>query len=140
MPRILLSLFLGILLIGCKNVVTEEDLTLLNGYWEIEKVTFPNGEAKDYNVNTTIDFIEIEALKGYRKKLHPKFDGTYDATDDAVLFSVRETDGLYSIYYSSALEEWKEDLIALQEHNFTIMTPEGVLYTYRRYQSININP
>ena len=42
-----------------------DDLKNLNGYWEIEKVTFPNGETKDYSVSTTIDYIE---LKGDREE------------------------------------------------------------------------
>ncbi|WP_394750022.1 hypothetical protein [Spongiimicrobium salis] len=135
LPVLILLLFSS-----CKNTIVKEDLSLLNGYWEIEKVSFPNGESKDYTVNTTIDFIKIDDVKGFRKKLRPKFDGTYDATDDAVLFSIHETDGLFSMHYTNSFERWKEDLVELQENSFTTMNEESVLYTYKRYQPINSTP
>ncbi|NNL81966.1 MAG: hypothetical protein HKP28_01160, partial [Winogradskyella sp.] len=42
-------------------------LETINGYWEIEKVVFPNGETKEYKYNDLIDYISInESLKGFR--------------------------------------------------------------------------
>ena len=36
-----------VLLMSCKQTITESDLNNLNGYWEIEKVILPNGEKKE---------------------------------------------------------------------------------------------
>ena len=87
MSRILLigCIFLWV---GCTRTVSKEDLKRLNGYWEIEKVSLPDGTVKEYKVNPTIDYVQIDGLKGFRKKVHPKLDGTYDASNDAELFVI----------------------------------------------------
>jgi len=84
----LLYFSLIFIFLGCSNSVSKEDLQNLNGYWEIEKVVFPNGETKDFKVSTTIDYIETEMSKGFRKKMQPKFDGTYTTSNDAELFTI----------------------------------------------------
>lgn len=139
MSKPLVLIVVLLLSMGCKNSVAPEDLPLLNGYWEIEHVTFPDGNTKQYTVNTTIDFIKIEDLKGYRKKLRPKFDGTYDATDDAVLFSIYENAGQYSFHYKSNTEEWTERIMQLEKDNFAVATPDNVIYSYKRFQPINVD-
>ena len=39
-----------VLLMSCKQTITESDLNNLNGYWEIEKVVLPDGDKKEYKV------------------------------------------------------------------------------------------
>ena len=71
MKRLLFFGFLFILT-ACQNKVTHEDLPFLNGYWEIEKVNMPDGQTKEYTINTTVDYIEMKDLSGFRKKVYPK--------------------------------------------------------------------
>ena len=71
---------LMVLFVGCSPKISQEDLQLLNGYWEIEKVIFPIGETKDFKSSTTIDFIELDGMKGFRKKVQPKFNGTFETS------------------------------------------------------------
>lgn len=78
-----ISFFLFFIFMGCTPKIVEEDLKNLNGYWEIEKVTFPNGETKDYSVSTTIDYIELKDGGGFRKKVQPRFNGTFETSNDA---------------------------------------------------------
>ncbi|MDH3796380.1 MAG: hypothetical protein OER83_05865, partial [Flavobacteriaceae bacterium] len=50
-------LFLGVIfLVGCGSKKEPIDLDMLNGYWEIEKVSFPDSSVKTYDISTTIDF------------------------------------------------------------------------------------
>ena len=64
----IVSFGIFLMLVACQNKISQEELTLLKGYWEIEKVTLANGQTKEYNVNTTLDYIEVKELSGYRKK------------------------------------------------------------------------
>ena len=87
----LATVFVILLLFGCSSKVDQASLPLLNGYWEIEKVVFPDGSTKSYEVNASIDFIEIDGQKGFRKKMQPQFDGTFTTSDDAEQFTVITT-------------------------------------------------
>lgn len=125
-------------LIGCQNKVNQLDLPFLNGYWEIEKVSFPDGTEKEYTVNTSVDYIEINDLKGYRKKVQPKFNGTYDTSNDAEMFTIYEKDGVFTINYATDLSEWHEKIVSLSENSFTVLSEDNLKYQYKRFEPINI--
>lgn len=135
-------LYLGIFLIltsACKGI-SEEQLSHLNGYWEIASVTTSQGSTREYTVSTTIDYIELtDSLKGYRKKVQPNFDGTYVTNDDAEYFSIEKLDKTYYMHYQNEMAEWQEVLEVVGENEFRTRNDSGNTYTYRRYQPININ-
>jgi hypothetical protein len=126
-----------LLLVGCKNEVSQEDIALLNGYWEIDKVTMINGKTKSYTVSMTIDYIEIKKLSGYRKKVYPKFDGTYDTSNDAEPFTIVSKDDKFEIHYENELSKWVEKIESIDEVSFTVINEEGVNYKYKRFIPIN---
>ncbi len=133
-------LFFGIILIlsSCKEKVSTEDLTLLNGYWEIEQVNLPNGETKAYSVNTTVDYIQIKDLSGFRKKVYPQLDGTYDTSNDSEHFELTEKPEGYEFHYKTELSEWTEKLNSLQADSFSVTNTDNITYTYKRFQPINV--
>lgn len=124
--------------LGCSKKISDADLKQLNGYWEIENVTFVDGSTKTYNVNTTVDYIEIDGLKGYRKKVKPKFDGTYDTSNDAEFFTIEKKNNSFVIYYKNDLSEWSESLTKLSQTNFVVIGENNSTYHYRRYEPINV--
>ncbi len=63
-----LFIFLSALLLVACTSLTKDKLSLLNGYWEIDRVEFPNGGQKDYKMNTTVDFIQLEGIERISKK------------------------------------------------------------------------
>lgn len=133
----LISFSIIFLLLGCSKRVSKEDLQYLNGYWEIEEVIFSNGESKNFKVSTTIDYIEIDSLKGFRKKMQPKFDGSYTTSNDAELFTIVEKDGDFEFYYKNRLSEWAEKITALSQSNFSVVNQDTITYIYKRFQPIN---
>ena len=134
---VLFGIFL--MLVACQNKVSREELTLLKGYWEIEKVTLANGQTKEYKVNTTVDYIEVKELSGYRKKVYPKFDGTFDTSNDAEQFTIIEHQDRFEIHYKSELSEWVEALKSLDENSFSVTNTENITYYYKRFEPINVN-
>ncbi len=123
--------------LGCSTKISKETITNLNGYWEIEQVTFPNGETKDFTVNPTVDYIELDGLKGYRKKMQPKFDGSYTTSNDAELFIIEENKGQFEFHYKNEMSEWKEQINTISKDNFSVTNQEMLTYTYKRFQPIN---
>ncbi|GGW31122.1 hypothetical protein [Arenibacter certesii] len=124
---------------ACKQEIGWEQIPHLNGYWEIEKVSFPNGSEKIYTVNTTIDYIEVTDKKGYRKKVQPTFLGTYDTSNDAEYFTLIEKNGSIDMYYKNQLSEWGEKIISLDENNFSTVNKEQITYHYKRFTPINLD-
>ncbi|MGB7392799.1 MAG: hypothetical protein WA913_00255 [Pricia sp.] len=133
-------LWTGILLflVGCSTSIDKEDLKNLNGYWEIEQVEFPGGGAKEYRVNTTVDYIQFDDMKGYRKKMQPRFDGTYRTSDDAEAFEILEKDGSFIIHYKTELSEWSEELVGLDTNTFSVVNEDGKRYDYKRFEAISV--
>ena len=128
-----------LMLVACQNKVSHEELTLLNGYWEIEKVTLANGQTKEYKVNTTVDYIEVKELSGYRKKVYPKFDGTFDTSNDAEQFTIIARQDRFEVHSKSELSQWVEVLKSLDEHSFSVTNAENITYYYKRFEPINVD-
>lgn len=138
MKKSILVIF-TIIFTACNPKVTEEQLSFLNGYWEIEKVTLPDGQKKEYKVNETIDFIEVKDLKGFRKKVNPTFEGTYITSDDAELFTIVQRDDEFLMQYKTDISEWTETIKTVTKDNFSVTGEDNFTYFYKRYIPINLN-
>ena len=123
---------------GCTSKVSKEAITNLNGYWEIEQVTFPNGETKDFTVNPTIDYIELDGLKGFRKKMQPNFNGSYTTSNDAEPFTIEQDNGQFEFHYKNEMSEWKEVIKSLSKDKFSVTNNDTLTYSYKRFQPINV--
>jgi len=142
MPSVRKMLLL--LLAGCSPKISQEDLQQLNGYWEIEKVTFPNGKTKDFMSSTTIDYIELDGMKGFRKKVQPKFDGTYETSNDAEFFVIEKKGDTFEIHYNPNMAlhpsmHPRESLVLISKDNFSVTNKDSLTYSYKKYQPINLN-
>lgn len=134
-----LLFFLGLFFLGCaESAISKAELMYLNGYWEINNVVFSDGRQKDYGINPTIDFILLEGTQGYRKKMQPKFDGSYQTSNQTEAFEVIESQDYFVLTYKHDLDERQETLIQLDSLSFTVRDQEGVQYMYKRFQPISI--
>ena len=137
MRKVFLLLALGIIFSCSKD--PETLISHLNGYWEIDEVTLPDGTKRDYNYNDTIDFLSVnDSLTGFRKKMKPNFDGSFSTSNDAeALKIVIENDSL-NIYYKTPYSEWKETVLDATEDKLLIQNKDKLIYLYKRYESLVI--
>jgi hypothetical protein len=135
--KVFLLLALGIIFSCSKD--PETLITHLNGYWEIDEVTLPDGTKRDYNYNDTIDFLSVnDSLTGFRKKMKPNFDGSFSTSNDAeALKIVIENDSL-NIYYKTPYSEWKETVLDATEDKLLIQNKDKLIYFYKRYEPLVI--
>ncbi len=112
----------------------------LNGYWEIAVVKFPDGGEKTYSLNTSIDFIEIQNRKGFRKKVQPNVTGTYRTSDDAEQFVIVKKGEQFLMQYNNGLHHWEEELVAISENRFSVKNEENITYVYTRFEPLNLAP
>ena len=133
-----LTLLLFFCFLSCSERISVSDLNYINGYWEIQKVKFPNGKTKEYDVNMTIDYFEYDKMQGYRKKMQPKLDGTFSTSSDAESFKINEKDGSFWMLYKNDLSNWEEQIIMINKSRMVVKNKEGLSYHYRRFQTISI--
>lgn len=132
-------ILLMILCVSCGQKVEKEDLDFLNGYWEISVVEFPSGDKKRYEINTTVDYIEVSGMKGYRKKVQPLPDGSFITSDDAENFSLSSRNDVFIMLYNNEMSEWEEEIEQLTETLLVLKNNEQIRYIYRRYHPVILN-
>lgn len=123
--------------LGCIEKVNRTDLDHLNGYWEIERVVFPDGSHKEYGTNTQIDFMFWDGEQGYRKKVQPNLNGRYVTSDDAAFFTIAENKGAFLIRYKNDMSEWEEQIEFISNSDLKVVNEENIRYHYIRFQSGN---
>ena len=132
-------LFLSFLFISCQQKIKPEDISKINGYWEIEKVVFDQGEDKEYVVNESYDYFEIgKDNKGFRKKVMPQLDGTFIVNDTYESATVRFKEGKVYLDYSTQYSKWSEELIAISDEELVFKNAENKEYHYKKAEPLNI--
>jgi len=101
-----------------------------------DTVTFPDNSKKTYEISATVDFFQLEGSKGYRKKVQPSMDGTFDTSDDAISFEVRQADRGILLLYSNTTDSWEEQLLEIDANTFTVRNEAGIEYAYKRYETL----
>lgn len=133
----LLCLFIGS--VGCSSPTpSKEELPEnLTGYWKIHQVKEKGGDIRDYKVSTTVDYIEVKPdLTGFRRKLKPKLDSTYEMTGNIEHFKINYATDSITFTYKTDLDEWNERLISSTKDEFTVKNNRGITYTYNRFESL----
>jgi hypothetical protein len=139
MKNILRILVLSLFFVGCQQKIEPTDIAKLNGYWEIEKVVFDEGEDKDYKMNESYDYFEItNNNKGIRKKVMPQLDGSFLVNDAYENVVVRFKEGKAFLDYSTPYAKWSEELIAVSDKELVVRNEEKKEYHYKKTGPINL--
>lgn len=132
--------FIAALIGSCQSKVASSDLPRINGYWEIEKVVFPDGNQKEYSINETFDYFKIINNKGIRKKVMPQLDGTFLVNDTFETIEIKEVEDKYFLQCSTDFTKWQEEIISLTDQELVLLNPSKKEYHYKRAVPINIIP
>ena len=138
MKNSLKILFLCLFLVSCQQKITPEDIKKINGYWEIEKVTFKEEEDKEYKMNENFDYFEIANNKGIRRKVRPQFNGTFLFNDDFENVKVRFKGEQVFLDYTTAYAKWTEELIRLSDDEMVLKNDQNNEYEYKKAGPINL--
>jgi hypothetical protein len=131
-------LFISLLLVACKQKIEPADIAKINGYWEIEKVVFDEGEDKDYKMNETYDFFEIKNDKGFRKKVMPQLNGTFLVNDTQEAVEVRFVEDHVFLDYKTPFMKWSEEIVTLTDAELVLVNADKKEYHYKKTEAINL--
>lgn len=131
-------LFIAFLFVACQQKIKPEEISKINGYWEVEKVVFDSIKDKEYRMNEVYDYFEIKNNKGIRKKVMPQLDGTFLVNDVYENVTVRFDDDKVFLDYSTPYMKWSEELIVISEQKLVLLNKEKIEYHYKKATSINL--
>lgn len=138
MRKAFLIAFISILSNSCNTKVNPDDLTKINGYWEIEKVIFPDGTQKEYTINEGFDYFDVKNNKGFRKKVMPQLDGTFLVNDTFETIKINEVNEKQYITYTTPFSKWKEQILSISDEKLVLINDAKNEYHYKRAEPINI--
>lgn len=119
-------------LMSCQEKVKREDVAKINGYWEIEKVSLPDGNEKNYKINETIDYFEVKNDSGFRKKVTPQFDGKYLVNDEYEKVKVVMEGEKVVLEYTTEYSKWKEEVLEVSDEKLVLKNAAEMEYEYKR--------
>ena len=133
---VLINLFLYIALVACdKNI--RNNLDYLNGYWQVEEVKEKGETFSLSNRSLLYDYYSFDQKKGFRKKLRPLFDGTFETSADLTNFEFDFTDKKVKLKFITPWNEWIEEIILVNQ-NTLVLQHQGRTYHYKRVTNINL--
>lgn len=138
MKQFFYSFLFLVVFISCQQQVTPDSIPKINGYWEIQKVEFADGQTKEYTVNETVDYFEWNQNKGFRKKVKPQFDGTFLTNDESEAIKISDSSGVYKIEYKTSFTQWSEEIIEITDSVLVLKNKQNFKYRYKRYKPFSI--
>ena len=127
-----------LLMWGCKSDPDQmkENLT---GYWEIFEVHKDGKLIKAYSINSNIDYFELlNDSTGFRKKVSPTLEGKYLVNEHQTPFGLEKDGNKLIIKYSERDVQYEEILLEAGEELLRIKNEQGLIYSYRPFEPINL--
>ena len=119
----------GLFFYSCNE---SKNLQYLNGYWEISSVSIEGKEVKNYPFSGTIDYFSLDENKGYRKKVKPKIDGSFDVTMHEIEFKIEmKKNDIYLVYGKG--KNFVESIVKLDSTKMILKNMDGFFYDYKRF-------
>ena len=120
----------GLIFYSCNET---KNLQYLNGYWEINSVMIEGKEIKNYPFSGTIDyFILDEKNKGFRKKVKPKIDGSFEINMHEIKFEIEmKKNDIYLVYGKG--KNFVESVVKLDSTKMVLKNMDGFVYEYKRF-------
>lgn len=117
----------------------ETYIQYIEGYWEIKDVSKNNKSVKSYNISTSVDFFKVnDDLTGFRKKVAPTLDGKFIVTQHESPFELTVENNQLYINYTVNNVTFKETIDYASATELIITNTEGFKYTYKPFESINL--
>lgn len=133
----LLLFSLSLLFLGCQSKPSLDEISDLNGFWEISQVVSADGSVKEFPVNPYVDYIKLEETQGRRHKIKVQLGKALAVPESGgEVFTASQSGDSLVLTYKTALSQWTETLTELKPDSFTVRNETGILYRYKRYEPI----
>ena len=132
----LIALSCFILLCSCKTDVSTY-IPFIEGYWEIVSVSKDQKKVKEFKMSGSVDYFKVNSdVSGYRKKVTPRFDGTFEMSQHESKFTISIRDNRLWIDYANNEVTYSEEIIRANSTHLIISNSDGFIYTYKPYEPL----
>lgn len=134
------SFFLSLLIlcVGCKKQITPGDLDLLEGYWSIDYITHKNETFYPKGTAKLLDYYNLVGIKGVRKKVQPKLENKFFATEDLNNFKIIFVNKNCYLSFHTLWDKWREKIVELSE-NKLVLEHQDKRYHYKKVSQRTLN-
>lgn len=129
---------LVMLLCSCQEDKNDININDINGYWEIVQAQNPYGKSVIYSINTQVDYFEVEDSLGFRKKMKPDLNGNYTTSKALEKFEWYIENDSLKLDYTTPYDSWTEVILELNDSLMLVINQNKFLYTYKKFEPINI--
>ena len=134
-----LTLLFFFTLCGCSPDPAQY-IDFVEGYWVIEQVKKDGKIIKTFKINTGIDYFKINADRtGFRKKLKPNFQGTFETSEDVLSFKLKLENNTLLLEYKDNDTTYSEEIVSASATALVLANIEGFVYTYKPYEPLNLD-
>jgi hypothetical protein len=124
------------ILISCKSEVSTY-IPFIEGYWEIVNVSKDQKKVKDYKMSGSVDYFKVNAdLSGYRKKVTPRFDGSFEISQHISEFTLSINDNHLWVIYTNNNVTYSEEIVRANNSSLILSNSDGFIYTYKPYEPL----
>jgi len=124
------------ILISCKSEVSTY-IPFIEGYWEIVNVSKDQKKVKDYKMSGSVDYFKVNAdLSGYRKKVTPRFDGSFEISQHISEFTLSIKDNHLWVIYTNNNVTYSEEIVRANNSSLILSNSDGFIYTYKPYEPL----
>lgn len=115
-------------------------IDFVEGYWEIEQVKKDGKIIKTFKINTGIDYFKINADRtGFRKKLKPNFQGTFETSEDVLNFKLKLKNNTLLLEYTDNDTTYSEEIVLASATALVLANTDGFAYHYKPYEPLNLD-
>lgn len=130
---LLISLF------ACTSNNFDAQKTQVAGYWEIKSVELADGTIREFDITTSVDYIELAGDSGVRKKLMPRADGSFTEFPTSEKFKfITKGDSLF-MHYSTPFANWNETVVKATENFLITKNKDGKRFEYKRFEKLELS-
>ncbi|TGD58058.1 lipocalin family protein [Flavobacterium humi] len=132
MKKSILLFLLTVVLASCSQKADPSKLPLINGYWQISKVTDEDGNKKEYPINEVYDYFDIKNNSGFHKKVQWQPDGTFLVNDLQEEVKVMVTADEIRLDFSSTYGKHSENLTSLSADEMVLVSKDQLRFVYKK--------
>lgn len=132
MKKSIVVFLFAIVFVGCSQKVDLSKINLINGYWQINKVTDEDGNKKEYPINDIYDYFEIKNNNGFHKKVQWQPDGTFLVNDLQENVKVIVANDNVQLDFSSKYGKHSESLASLSADEMILVSKDQIRFIYKK--------
>lgn len=125
-------------IIGCKSNPNYQ-IDSIEGYWEIESVYKDDKLIKTFKISPGIDYFKInKGSRGFRKKLKPNFNGTFETSKDVLNFEIKIQNNTLLLNYIDNATKFSEEVLLASTEKLVLKNKRGFIYNYKSYKPLDL--